>query len=73
MSNNLDCAMKEARPKLEALMFLLEQGKYDIKLTSQVGEPDQFYIRIKSDEEDEGEYYDGEQLIRLAKSEGWNG
>lgn len=60
---------------MQAFAYLLDLDKFSLNNVS--GDfPSEttgyFYVRIKSDEED-GSYYDGEELIRLAKSEGWIG
>lgn len=61
---------------LQAFSYLLDLDKFSLNnvsadfLSETTG---YFYVRIKSDKKDEGEYYNGEELIRLAKREGWNG
>lgn len=67
--------MSEAKATaMRAFNYLLDLGKYSLNnVSADWPEPTgRFYVRLKSDEED-GRLYTGEELIQLAKSEGWSG
>lgn len=60
---------------MRAFVYLLDKDKHSLNNVS-ADFPSKatgmFLVAIKSDEEDDGTFYDGEGLIRLAKSEGWS-